>query len=106
MESWVGVSCPCLKFLKSKEARLKRISAFLLIPLFCLTGCMTIQLDRHPSSGYAASNQSGRYPAALPGDRHAQIRNFEKRLETRREKEQYFRMLPWFANDNERIEYL
>ena len=35
-----------------------------------------------------------------------QIRSFEKQLSSRREKEHYSKLLPWFKSDQERLEYL
>lgn len=35
-----------------------------------------------------------------------QVRNLEKRLSSRKEKEQYSRVLPWVKNDAEKIEFL
>lgn len=35
-----------------------------------------------------------------------QIRSYEKQLSTKREKEHYSKMLPWFKSDQERLTYL
>ncbi len=37
---------------------------------------------------------------------HVQIQNYERGLKTRREKEHYSKLLPWFRNEDEKLEYL
>lgn len=38
--------------------------------------------------------------------RSTQIRSYEKKMSNRREKEHYSKLLPWFRNDKEKLEYL
>lgn len=96
-----------------------------------LSACSSMQ--RSPESGYSGANAlhesadhrvdslEAQQVAAELGHRPGQsldstqwkqvqermrLRQLEKGLQTRKEKEQYSKILPWFENDAEKIEYL
>lgn len=105
-----------------------RFALLVLIP--ALAACQSMQ--RSPESGYAGlsdrgsgehrvdSNEAQQIAAELghrPGQsldstqwrqvqERMRLRQLEKGLQTRKEKEQYSKILPWFENDAEKVEYL
>ncbi len=74
-------------------------------------GCAN--LERSPGSGYAGKSE-GHESSDLGhgqeerGDlsRRLELNHLEGRLESRREKEQYSKILPWLKNDQEKIQFL
>lgn len=105
-----------------------RFVLFALIP--ALAACQSMQ--RSPESGYAGltnqsagehridSNEAQQVAAELghrPGQtldstqwrqvqERMRLRQLERGLQTRKEKEQYSKILPWFESDAEKVEYL
>ena len=84
------------------------------------TGCASY-LGRSADSGYAETNskpktnftRSSKISEQRIGDRGAEnvsqktrLKQMENSLSTRKEVEQYSKALPWFRNDQERIEFL
>ncbi len=84
--------------------------------MFYVLGCGLIPTERSSESGYASSqerpssNNSGsqrrpRISSEEITDRDY-LQKLEDKLNTRQEIEQYSKALPWFENEQERIEYL
>ena len=84
--------------------------------MLCLLGCSLIPTERSSESGYAPtqdrlSSRSSEFKRTsnvmseeMGGKEYLQ--KLEDKLNTRQEIEQYSKALPWFENEQERIEYL
>lgn len=85
---------------------------------FCFFGCA--QLERHPESGYAErshspqrssrSKKSSDFSASskpqVPTSDRVKLQSLESSLTSKKELEQYSKVLPWFKSDQERLDFL
>jgi hypothetical protein len=113
---------------------MKVLFSLILVAMTGLIGCANFQ--RSPESGYANSNadairkqygrtrsaddgvtettayELGKDPSSLSAgdlqdiDSRHRVRELERTLSSRKEKEQYSKVLPWFKNDDEKIAFL
>jgi hypothetical protein len=97
---------------------MKRTSLLISALLFLITACSLIQ--RSPESGYGEerdpwknSKKTSRVERSSDEDvqeknqsQKTVLRHLENALSTRKEVEQYSKVLPWFKNDAEKIEFL
>lgn len=97
---------------------MNRLSCVLLVSLVTLSACSTLR--RSSSSGYSDSQGTKTAEAVRSEtggvdisademdavERKRRVRQLESRLESRREREQYSKILPWLESDAEKIEFL
>ena len=79
------------------------------ISLFLLSSCAFVSKkleNRQSQQQNPSSALSETYVSPDDDPLVIQIRSFEKQLSSKREKEHYSKLLPWFKNDQERLEYL
>lgn len=78
-----------------------KILLFLMLTLSLFTACEHFEKRKQQESG---DNSQGKLPRESYNK--AKIRDFEKRLTTKQEKQMYSKLLPWFIDDEERITFL
>jgi aromatic ring-cleaving dioxygenase len=82
------------------------LSAF---TMFVLSGCTFVNKKLEKRQSQQQTQASSMTDASVSPDDDPvviQIRSFEKQLSNKREKEHYSKLLPWFKNDQERLDYL
>ncbi len=87
--------------------RLRRVHCFhfgsVIFALQVLGGCSLMERSMKKSEREPILADS-KTPTKAPPP--MDLRAFERRLETKKEKEQYSKILPWLKNDEERLEFL
>lgn len=92
-------------------------TSWCLLVISLLAGCNLLQ--RHPESGYAGSHAtvkstvqksssdlSTKAPVKPQFSSRGKLQNLENSLGTKKEVEQYSKILPWFKSEDEKIEFL
>jgi len=77
--------------------------------MFVLSGCTFVNKKLEKRKSQQQTQASSMTDASVSPDDDPvviQIRSFEKQLSNKREKEHYSKLLPWFKNDQERLDYL
>jgi hypothetical protein len=71
------------------------------------TGCAFVskRIESREQKEYSDNAEKAGHPSDDQGIQ-SRIHNYERNLKTRREKEHYSKLLPWFKNENEKLEYL
>lgn len=93
---------------------------YIVTTVLIVTGCSTF--ERHPDSGYSKSVQRGSKSGWIRSEENLlqtekeevapkinskfRLKQLENQLSSRRELEQYSKALPWFKNDEEKINFL
>lgn len=78
----------------------------LLISLFCISCSFFEEKVSHRKQNEIAHGTPDSEIPEEDESRQAQIRSLERQLSTKREKEHYSKLLPWFRNEKEKLEYL
>lgn len=86
-----------------------RVTLAMVVYLLLATSCTVLEKSMQKSSRSGSFQEQSTLngdPSSEPSELKSQIQDLERKLETRKEKEQYSKLLPWLRDDQEKIDFL